>query len=36
MRFAVAKQQNPALRDSQSFFSPVRASGKAIISRPLC
>ena len=32
MRFAVAKQQNPALRDSQSFFSPVRASCKAIIS----
>ncbi|WP_295103483.1 hypothetical protein, partial [uncultured Candidatus Kuenenia sp.] len=22
IRFAVAKQQNPALRDSQSFFSP--------------
>ena len=28
MRFTVAKQQNPALRDSQSFFSPVRANAK--------
>ena len=32
MRFAIVKQQNPALRDSQSFFSPLRASCKAIIS----
>jgi hypothetical protein len=31
IRFAVAKQQNPALRDSQSFFLALRASCKAII-----
>jgi len=31
IRFAVAKQQNPALRDSQSFFLALWASCKAII-----
>ena len=33
MRFAVAKQQNPALRNSQSFFT-LQASCKAIIFSP--
>ncbi len=28
MRFAVAKQQNPALRDSESFFSRFRRVAK--------